>query len=222
MTQKRKNRFLFVNEDEDNNRDLKPNRISKIESSGKRYLPFVIIFSALGVAIASVLIIINFYFKEPRIFTSEETSIIPSDIEKKAVPSTESTNINIEKGKENYSRGFYNNAISSFNEAIESGSSDQDKAIALTYIGIIQDDRGNYDQAIDYFLRALKYDKHNTIAYRNLAISYRHKRDYDAAVKAIKKVLKLILIISVTVFSLVIYCMIQVIIMRLYRNMKRL
>ncbi|MBN2402085.1 MAG: tetratricopeptide repeat protein [Spirochaetes bacterium] len=197
MNQKRKNRFTFAQNDEVRiNEDVpvklkksKKNRISSIETQirdlrGRKSLAVVI--ASLVIALAAVFVIINHLYKKPQIFKPSENNILPFS-EKKDIPSAVTTNIKIQKGKENYSKGYYSNAISIFNEVVESDAPTSDKAIALTYIGIIHDDRSNYNKAIEYFLRALKYDDKNPITYRNLAIAYRHARDLDSAEKTIKK-----------------------------------
>ncbi len=200
MNHKRKNRFTFANDDVQENDIPKVNgdagriRIKKIESHRAKTSSLVIVISAAVIATAVALVIINYYkngYKPLRITKSSEDSNTLPFSEKKDVPTGATANEKIERGKENYSKGYYSNAISLFNEVVESGASDSEKAIALTYIGIIHDDRSNYNKAIECYLRALKYDDKSVIAYRNLAISYRHKKDYEAAAKAVKQGIKL-------------------------------
>ena len=66
---------------------------------------------------------------------------------------------------------------------VESGAPDRDKAIALTYLGMISDDKGDYDSAEKYFTRALTYDKKNPDIYKNLSMTYRHKKEFDKAAR---------------------------------------
>ncbi|MFH0977139.1 MAG: tetratricopeptide repeat protein [Spirochaetota bacterium] len=192
MFRKRKNRFTFVEDELSHSDENAPvnffkNRIKKIELLKGKSLSLIIIISSVVIAIALVLVLINFFYKKPQIFKPAEQSNILSFTEKKDIPSGKTSNVKLEKGKENYSRGYYTNAITYFNEVVESDASNAEKAIALTYIGIIHDDRSNYSKAIEYYQRALKYDDKNAIIYRNMAIAYRHLNDYDSAAKTIKK-----------------------------------
>ena len=197
MINKRKNRFTFVSDniqpDDDSLQDdnAKKNRIRRIESLRGKPLSLVIIFSATIIAIAVVLVIINHFYKKPQIFSPSEKNEILTFSEKKDIPSAKTGNIKLEKGKDSYAKGYLNNAISYLNEVVESDAPNLEKAIALTYIGIIHDDKNNYKKAIEFYQRALKYDDKSTIAYRNLAISYRHLKDYEAATKTIKKALEI-------------------------------
>ena len=78
-------------------------------------------------------------------------------------------------------------AVSEFNEVVESAAPDRDKAIALTYLGIISDEKGEYDRAVDYLTRAQTYDAKNPEIYRNLAIVYRHRKEFDKALESAEK-----------------------------------
>jgi tetratricopeptide (TPR) repeat protein len=204
VNHERKNRFVFAEDDdfqpdEDIELEFKKsnkNRLSKIEIQtnaaphSQRFQhrkSIAILIASLIIALAVVFVIIDFFYKKPQIFKPAEKSNLLSLTEKKDIPSTTTANVKIEKGKENYSKGNLTAALSLFNEVVESDASNSDKAIALTYIGIINDDKSNYSKAIEYYLRALKYDEKNAITYRNLAIAYRHANDLDSAVKTIKK-----------------------------------
>jgi tetratricopeptide (TPR) repeat protein len=196
VSHKRKNRFTFASDDvqdsynPESNADTGKIRIKKIESHKVKVSPLLAVISAAVIATAVVLVIINYYknnYKQSRIFKTSEDSTTLSLSEKKDIPTGTTSNEKLERGKENYNKGYFSNAISMFNEVVESGASDSEKAIALTYIGIIHDDRSNYNKAIEYYLRALKYDDKSVIAYRNLAIAYRHKKDPEEAARAVKK-----------------------------------
>jgi tetratricopeptide (TPR) repeat protein len=211
VNKERKNRFSFAEDDEfrpeeDVQLEFKKtekNRLGKIEiePQSKVAVPahthshhgrksIAIVVASLIIALAVVYIIVDYLYKKPQIFTPSEKSSLFSLTEKKDIPSTATTNAKIERGKENYSKGNITAALSLFNEVVESDASNSDKAIALTYIGIINDDKSNYSKAIEYYLRALKYDEKSAITYRNLAIAYRHANDLDSAAKTIKKVLE--------------------------------
>ncbi|MFC1668888.1 tetratricopeptide repeat protein [Spirochaetota bacterium] len=178
--------------------DLKKNRISSIEAErGRKKIrtttdnkkPIIIASSIAVAAILVTVILIKFVYKKPWSFTPSNTSKVEdnktdvvSGIIQKDIKDT-SENIHIIKGRESYSKGFLNDAITEFNEVLQSGASDKDKAIALNYLGMISDDRGNYDKAIEYYSKSLLYDKENADTYRNLALSFRHKKDYERAIE---------------------------------------
>ncbi|MCP4726963.1 MAG: tetratricopeptide repeat protein, partial [bacterium] len=172
--------------------EFQQNRISGIEPKKKIQLQPVIIVSSVAVlAIAAVLLITNYFYDKPEIFSpSKETTHLPGT-DKKEIPDYKTINIHLEKGRKSYNKGYYNDAIAEFQEVVESDASDDDKAIALTYIGIIYDDRGDYDKAIEYYTRALRYDDKNITTYRNLSLAYKHKGDLEKAAGTIKKGLEI-------------------------------
>ncbi|MBN2039116.1 MAG: tetratricopeptide repeat protein [Spirochaetes bacterium] len=196
MSANRKNRISSVdNNSGSDDFQIKHNRISRIEAvrselTKRKYISFIVL-PAIAVLVIAAVIIITSYYKKPQIFKPSDNTVTFADLEKKGIPAVKSSNALLEKGKDNYNKGYYNNAVSDFNEVVESDSSNQDKSTALTYIGIIYDERGNYDKAVEHYLRALKYDKNSVIAYRNLAIAYRHKKDYSNAEEAVRNVLKI-------------------------------
>lgn len=191
MSEKQKNRLFFVREKAapEDPFQIKKNRIKRL-LSGEKNTSLIITLSVVIVAVAAILLIIN-YYKKPDMFTSSDkgasVSGLASGNEVRQLPEGKSDNLHIEKGKNLYFKGYYTNAISEFQEVIDSGASDQDKAVALTYIGIIHDDRQEYDKAIEYYKRALNYDKNNPLIYRNLALAYRHANNPEAAIEAIRK-----------------------------------
>ncbi len=195
----RKNRLFFVREkgEEEKLDDFKPNRLTEIEDiePGKKKIQSIIIaVSVAVVAIAVVLVITNYFYPGPEKFTPSKLSedkIQITGSDKKDIPESKTRNIHLEKGMKSYNKGYYNDAIAEFLEVVESDASDDDKAIALTYIGIIHDDRGEYDRAIEYYLRALKYDDKNITTYRNLSIAYKNKGDLKEAAVYIRKGLEI-------------------------------
>jgi tetratricopeptide (TPR) repeat protein len=56
-------------------------------------------------------------------------------------------------------------------------------------LGILAAREGNYDQAIDYFERALKIDPEHSIALQNLGSAYRQKKDWTLAKSALQRAL---------------------------------
>lgn len=109
-------------------------------------------------------------------------------------PGTESENVHLRRGIDSYSKGYFNDAANEFDQVINSDSSSKDKAQALTYLGIIEDERGNYSKSIDYYKRALKYDSDSKLSastYRNMAITYRKMKLLSEALDSVNKAIAL-------------------------------
>lgn len=181
----------FLTEDD---RLLEKNRISGIEpdSGEKKHFdkkPVIILASVAAALLAVVLILTQFVFKKPAGFKPGPggDTAAPFEDLKRSTDALQSDNPNILRGKESYARGYMADAITAFNEVVESGAPDKDKAIALTYLGMISDDRRDYDRAIEYLNRARTYDNKNPDIYKNLAIAYRHRKDFDKALENAEK-----------------------------------
>ncbi len=176
---------------------LQKNRINalEIEEEGRRPInikkPIIIVSSIAVVIIVGILVAVTFFYKKPQIFKplSKEETIPFDSIERDF--QVQSENTSIIRGRDSYQKGYLTDAVSEFTEVVESGASDRDKAIALTYLGMISDDRGEYDTAIEYFSRAITYDKDNPETYKYMAIAFRHKKDYKNALTYAKKSLDL-------------------------------
>ncbi len=172
---------------------LEKNRISGIQAdTGEKKQfdkkPVIILASIAAALVAGVLIVTQFVFKKPAGFKpSPGDRTAPFEEITRSTDSLRSDNARILRGKESYARGNLTDAISEFNEVVESGSSDRDKAIALTYLGMISDDKGEYDRAIEFLTRARTYDNKNPDIYKNLAIAYRHRKDFDKALESAEK-----------------------------------
>jgi tetratricopeptide (TPR) repeat protein len=174
---------------------LDKNRISGIEAvspdeagGGKKFdkKPILIVSIIAALLVIGVLVITQFIYKKPGFFkpTSESPN---APFEVKREEQLTSDNAGIKRARESYSRGYLADAITEFNSVVESDAPDRDKAIALAYLGIISDDKGEYDRAIDFFNRALTYDRKNPDIYKNLSLAYRHKKDFDKAVESAEK-----------------------------------
>ncbi|MCL1911754.1 MAG: tetratricopeptide repeat protein, partial [Leptospirales bacterium] len=98
-----------------------------------------------------------------------------------------SDNEHIKRGIESYHKKYYRDAAGEFNEVLESAASDKDKAIALTYLGMISVDTGDYEKAAGYFKRALSYDSSSIEIYKRLALALRHQKKYDEAISYAKQ-----------------------------------
>lgn len=183
---------------QDNGAPIKKNRISGIEADGgdERVKPdrtslkrnLFILASIAAVSAVIILLVTKVLYKQPSGFLSEtktEGGQIFEGVTKQA--GLDSANIHIIKGKASYAKGYYADATTEFNEALESESSDKDKAIALIYLGMISDDKSDFKKAVEYYLKALKYDNSNPIIYRNISLAYRKLKDYDKAIEYAKE-----------------------------------
>ncbi len=172
-------------------------RISTIESEDvprgdffKKRSTIIISAAFVAVAIAGIFLITKLYHR-PGSFLPGEIEGSLHDSEKRLLPETLSENIHLRRGKESYFKGYFNDAIAEFKEVVESGSPDADKAVALTFIGIIYDEQAKTDEAIEYYRRALRFNSSDPLIYRNMALAYRHKKDYPAAKDAIERAISL-------------------------------
>jgi tetratricopeptide (TPR) repeat protein len=177
---------------------LEKNRISGIEAvdddagvkklKARPIIPILILASIAAVLLAGTLIVTKFFYNKPGVFTrSSGDQISPLTDIKHGTDNLASDNTHIIRGKESYARGYLPDAITEFSAVVESDANDRDKAIALTYMGMISDDKGDYDKAIEYYNRAQTYDKKNPDIYKNLSLAYRHKKDFDKAIDSARQ-----------------------------------
>ncbi len=172
---------------------LEKNRISGIEAVSpeeanvaKKFdkKPIIILSIIAAVLIIGILVITQFMYKKPGIFKPSSLNPNAPFEEVRREENLTSDNAGIKRGKESYSRGYLADAITEFNNVVESDAADRDKAIALAYLGMISDDKGEYDRAVALFNRALTYDKKNPDIYKNLSLAYRHKKDFNKAIES--------------------------------------
>lgn len=78
-------------------------------------------------------------------------------------------------------------AESKCEEFLRRPESNEDKSIAATILGIIYDEKGRYEIAIEYLKNAINYDSKNIHAYYDLSLAYKHAGRMDEARKAILK-----------------------------------
>lgn len=191
---------LITPNDEDS---LQTNRINSIETdtsrpkgqSGKKV---IVITSAIAVlSVLALIIVITLAKKDPN-FLSKPTPVIgdrntehstapvesslKAPVESSLKSSMKSDNEHIKLGIESYLKKYYRDAAGEFNEVLESAASDKDKAIALTYLGMINVDTGDYQTAASYFKRALSYDSGSVEIYKRLALALRYLKKYDEAI----------------------------------------
>ena len=179
---------------------IEKNRINeietvKIEPVQKEPMPakqkYIIIVMALAaVSLITVLLIVNFFYNRPGQTPSGSNALIPGGEVmqgKELLTPFQTENPQLKKAIASYNSGYIPNAITEFTDVVESTALPKDKAIALIYLGIIADKKGEYDNAINYFQRAENYDENNPEIYLNMARTYRKKKDFNNAVKYAEK-----------------------------------
>ncbi len=176
--------------------NVEKNRISGIEQSGEnrksnRKLIYTILL--LTIALLIILITVNLLYKKPKNFietTKNEliNKIISPKLEKGNEQSLRPTpNAILQKAIDDYLKGYAANAITGFNSIVESDASHEDKAQALLYLGIISEERGNNQEAIDFFSRGLKYNNSNHLLYLHRAKTFRKMKDFESAIISAEK-----------------------------------
>lgn len=177
--------------------DISRNRISGIENardeSPRRTSvnqKLVILILSLVAVIAVTALLILYFYRGGRInMPAGQGNVIPSDSVvmpgsgSETLRNYQTNNATLKKAIESYRSGYFANAITEFTEVVESSATDQDKAVALLYLGIIADTKAEFDNAIKYFERALGYDKSNSEIYLNLARTYNKKNDFANAAR---------------------------------------
>jgi superkiller protein 3 len=177
---------------------LQKNRIQGIETLEQKGAgikkPVIILSSLVALTVISILVLVTFFYKKPEGFTPKKTEVteekLPFD-EVKTDISLETENKQIKKGIESYSRGYLTDAVSLFTDVVESDAGDTDKAVALTYLGMIANSRGEYDKALEFYNRAIVYNKKHPAIYMQMAITQRHKKEFAEALKNTEKSLSL-------------------------------
>jgi tetratricopeptide (TPR) repeat protein len=179
---------------------IEKNRINEIEtvriepvikepmSAKQKYT--IIALALASVSLIAILLIVNFLYNRPGSpGAGPNTPITGSDVMqgKELLTPFQTENPQLKKAIASYNSGYLANAITEFTDVVESTALPKDKAIALIYLGIIADHKGEYDNAINYFQRAENYDENNPEIYLNLARTYRKKHDYNNAVKYAEK-----------------------------------
>ncbi|HOK91650.1 MAG TPA: tetratricopeptide repeat protein [Spirochaetota bacterium] len=181
-----------------NNDGIDHNRIRGIEiidekglSSREKFILSIALLSAI--AIGSIFLIVKYFYTNPLPFISQEKQeqntgeLIQGNL---SAGSLDSDNPALKKAIASYKSGYFANAITEFTDIVESSASNKDKAIALTYLGLIADKRGDYESALKYFERASSYDENPEI-YLNMAKTYRNLKQYDKAISNAEKSLNL-------------------------------
>ena len=200
----KKNRFTIIPEDnhtqgmrilsiEEDKNEKEEKKSKKLNLSIPKQLHPLIAAVVLIAGVALVVGIVSLVKKPESFLSSIQKSsrnaykLLPGLSDEKLVPEDISQNHHILRGKTYYFKKNYTSAIDEFNQVVESDASDSDKALALTYMGMIYDDKGDYNKAIETLKRALKYKPDDTTVLKNLALAYRHKKDYPNALATITR-----------------------------------
>jgi tetratricopeptide (TPR) repeat protein len=175
-------------ENSDNTIQVEKNRINKIESvqietaqressltqkesiTAKQKFT-IIILGIVAVTLIAVLLLINFFYNKKSDQLGGIASIAGELLPEKdkSLP-FDTENPLLKKAIASYNSGYIPNAITEFTDVVESSANPQDKAIALMYLGTIARKKGEYDNAINFFNRAINYDPNNPEIY--LMISF--------------------------------------------------
>ncbi|MDH5721602.1 MAG: tetratricopeptide repeat protein [Spirochaetia bacterium] len=90
-----------------------------------------------------------------------------------------------------YNQNYTKAAKSAFEEIIQSVKPNVVKSFAMVFQGIIADEEGKFDKAIDYFKRAISLNSDNFYAHYNMAIALRHKGMFEEAMSYLETAKKL-------------------------------
>jgi superkiller protein 3 len=173
--------------------DIRRNRINLSPGERRRRLKPAIIVAGVTLFAVGAILLVTAVIKKPQLFSPKDKDKRVSDDavfsggDKAELPDGRYDNTNLRRGIESYRKGYFKDALAEFSEAVESDATDEEKAVALTYSGIIYDEKGEAAKAIELYNRAIRYDRKNPIIYRNLALAYRHKKDYEKAGEAAEK-----------------------------------
>jgi tetratricopeptide (TPR) repeat protein len=101
---------------------------------------------------------------------------------------TENALAYLNRGKDYYAAGKYDEAIRELNQAL---SANKDLKDGYFYRGLAYYDKRDYDRAIADYDAAIKLDSNYANAYINRGIAYRNKGDYDRAIADYDTAIKL-------------------------------
>lgn len=150
-----------------------------------------VLFPLLAVLLSAGIYAGWYYFLRP----NEGKEIIDGtekkDFDRKNFPELPADNKDLNEGKAYFLKGWYPAAQSAFERVLNSDAPDEQKGIALTFMGMIAYDQEQYLRAIDFFQRANKYKKDDPLILRNLAMAYRKRGQNDLAIDSIQKAIQL-------------------------------
>ncbi len=153
-------------------------------------LPWILLFVVLVLLIAGVGYL---YFNEKAknltgtdSFFSNKVSAYDRTIERYYIPDS-SLNPRLAECINLYKSRTQRAAEIKCDEFLRKQESNEDKSIASTVLGIIYDEKGRYEIAIEFLKNAINYDPKNVYAYYDLSLAYKHAGRMDEARKAILK-----------------------------------
>jgi tetratricopeptide (TPR) repeat protein len=182
--------------------DRNKNRITGIESEStdggfriqtdtvKKTVPKNAIMAFVIVILLSLMVVGSFLYvgKYGNPFTKEKSKLSDMAVldderlrnkqpEEKDLPS----DADLMRAIKLYRGGYVKSARAEFDKLVESSKDNEVKSFALVYLGIIADEEGKFNQALDDFRRAVKFFPKNYYAHYNMAMAYKHKGDYKEA-----------------------------------------
>jgi len=176
---------------------VQKNRITDLapEKKSPRFLQFfkkkAFIFPFAAIVIFGVIATAAYYFRSGKRFLPANQGSTESIPKNSSLPELPPDSKELTEGKAYFLRGWYPAAESAFERVLNSDAPDKHKSIALTYLGIIAYDQGQYLRSIDFLERAIQYNSKDPIIYRNLANAYRQRGLNDKAIDAIQKAINL-------------------------------
>lgn len=207
MEKRKSGRFTIVNEEDEQEKPLKTGgrrnfRITGIEPEknlrNRQRLATIGLIAVVGLLTAGVVFFVAKNHKPDILsFLSSNDPAkksAPEDIfsrDNVVAPESASKNEHLRLGISSYERGYLNDAMAEFSQVVESDALDADKAVALTYMGIIEDSRGNYQKALEFYSRAAKYNEKDPAVFRNLAVTYKNMKKYTEALQYAQKAVEL-------------------------------
>lgn len=113
-------------------------------------------------------------------------------------------NINVNPESDSYKKNYYEmekylmsncpeikNKIAVNDQVGEKSLSSNSEAMRFYNLALDETKLGNYEKAINYYKKAVVFDKEFAFAYDNMGICYRRLNDYDKAIEAYEKSLEI-------------------------------
>ncbi|MEQ8350449.1 MAG: tetratricopeptide repeat protein [Leptospiraceae bacterium] len=156
------------------------------ESSPGRKRKRLALFGGLGLLLIALLVggfaLYHFYFQGGNSKTEDIAGPMDLDsVRDRFYLPTVSNDSELEKLINRYREGFRDEARRGFEEYLQTDASDQGKAVALTYLGVLALESDKHGLARHHLLRALKYDQSFVPALVNLAIAERMMGNLEGA-----------------------------------------
>ncbi|MCB1200769.1 MAG: tetratricopeptide repeat protein [Leptospiraceae bacterium] len=168
-------------------RDIKPK-----SDFNKRWFALTLAFLFLAGGVTGG--VYYFLWKKKQTGEKSRLSSLP-DVEesesRKLNPDSLPDSDELKKAVDLYRKGYLKPAQSALQQILESSAENKVKSYALVYLGILADDEGKFNLALDMFSRAISLDEENFYAHYNMAIALRHKGMYREAMLSLDRARKL-------------------------------